>query len=492
MSGNFADSVSEIAAKWPDRTALVDVRLSLTYAELDSRVTQTANLIRSLGVTEGEIVGVGLSDTADHAVMLLATARSGAVILPMDNRWTLDEKARIAKQFGLARAFVDGGHDPIDGITTITIDDRWHADVALQPATGAFPHDPDQPLLLSMSSGTTGTPKGTLSTHRAQLGRAKGGVILSNDVILMATPLYFGGGRGFTLGGLATGATVIMLPPPFNAEKLVEAATANKATYLFLVPTQLRRLMQLPDTGALMFPMLRVLVSSGAILFPEERAEIMRRLAPNLINMYSSTEGGGISRLMPEDQGERAKSVGRVNTGVTVQIVDDNDKVLPIGHVGRIRQKSATLPDGFYNNPEETRIYFKDGWYYPGDLGRLDEDNYLYLAGRAKEMIIRGGVNIYPGEIEEPLLRLPQIHDCAAVAWPSRMMGEEIAVFVVRAQPIEAPEIIEHCRKLMSAYKVPRGIFFIDELPKNAHGKVVRKELVKFLPPIDQVQRAQG
>ena len=169
---------------------------------------------------------------------------------------------------------------------------------------------------------------------------------------------------------------------------------------------------------------------------------------------------------------------------MTVQIVDDDDRILPSGQVGRIRQQSPTVPDGFYRNPEETAKHFKDGWYYPGDLGRLDEDGFLYLVGRSKEMIIRGGVNIYPGEIEEPLLSLPQIHDCAAVAWKSPLMGEDIALFVVKASPITEAEVLDACRDILSAYKVPKQVFFIDELPKNAHGKVTRAALVSQLPPM--------
>jgi acyl-CoA synthetase (AMP-forming)/AMP-acid ligase II len=176
--------------------------------------------------------------------------------------------------------------------------------------------------------------------------------------------------------------------------------------------------------------------------------------------------------------------VGRVFAHVTLQIVDDADQPVPNGIVGRIRQKSPTVPSGFHNNPEETAKHFKDGWYYPGDLGRLDDDGFLYLAGRSKEMIIRGGVNIYPGEIEEPLLALPEIHDCAAIAWPSPLLGEEVALFVVRAAPITEQEVLAACREALTPYKVPRAVFFIDELPKNAHGKVTRAALLPLLPPI--------
>ena len=500
MLGNYADYIAVHARETPDKPALKDATHSLTYAELErwcihigaraeleSLVTRAALMLRARGVAAGEIVGVCLPDAAMHAVMLLAVARLGAIILPMDHRWTAVEAARIATQFALQRILLGPDREPPPGCQAIIVDARLIAATETLPAgdgAAEFPHDNTMPMLLSMSSGTTGMPKGPLSTHAAQIGRVLTGAIRQDDVVMMATPLYFGGGRGFTLGGLLRGATVVLLPPPFRPEALVAAIRSEQATYGFLVPTQMRRLLQLPDEGGLLLPSLRLLVSSGAVLYPEERAAIMRRLTPHLINLYSSTEGGSVAALLPDHQGEKARSVGRVYPHVTVQIVDADERVLPNGEIGRIRQRSPTVPDGFYNNPEETAKHFKDGWYYPGDLGWLDDDGFLYLAGRAKEMIIRGGVNIYPGEIEEPLLKLPRIHDCAAVAWASPLLGEEVALFVVPAGLITEEEVLAACREVLSPYKVPRQVFFIDELPKNAHGKVTRAALVGRLPAL--------
>ena len=486
MLGNFSDYLAVNASELSGKVALRDATGSMTYAELDTLVTRSARALRQRGVAPGEIVGVCLPDTAMHVAMLLAVARMGAVILPMDHRWTAAETVRIAAQFGLRRMVTAPGRETPRGVQGIGLDAGWDADVAGQPAVvcGSFPHDSTAPLLLSMSSGTTGTPKGPLSTHAAQIGRALAGAIRREDVVFMATPLYFGGGRGFSLAGIFRGATVVLHPPPFRAESLVAAMRDAGATYGFLVPTQMRKLLELPDDGGLLLPTLRLLISSGAVLYPEERAAIMRRLTPHLMNLYSSTEGGSVAALLPEHGGEKAKSVGKVFPHVTVQIVDDRDIVLRNGQVGRIRQTSPTVPEGFFNNPEETAKHFKDGWYYPGDLGRLDDDGFLYLAGRSKEMIIRGGVNIYPGEIEEPLLALPAVHDCAAVAWPSPVMGEEVALFVVRAAAISEDEVLTACRAVLSPYKVPKQVFFIEDLPKNAHGKVTRQALVAQLPPL--------
>jgi acyl-CoA synthetase (AMP-forming)/AMP-acid ligase II len=485
MLGNCTDYVTDHARATPAKVALRDASGSLTYAELDALVTRSALALRAKGVAMTEIVGVCLPDSIAQVVMLLAIARLGAVILPMDHRWRPEETARIAAQFAIQRMLLAPGRDPAPGVTPVHLDADWDAAVAAQPgATENFPHDNSMPLVLSMSSGTTGTPKGPLATHAMQITRALTGVITGDDVVMVATPLYFGGGRNFALSGVFRGGTVILRPPPCTPQDLVATALAERVTYTFLVPTQMRRLLELPDDGSLLFPTLRVLVSSGAVLYPAERAAVMRRLTPHLVNLYSSTEGGGVAMLLPEHAGEKADSVGKVFPHVSVQIVDAGDRPVPNGTIGRIRQKSPTTPAAFFNNPEQTAIHFKDGWYYPGDLGRLDDDGFLYLAGRSKEMIIRGGVNIYPGEIEEPLLAHPRIHDCAAVAWPSPLLGEEVALFVVPAGEITEAEVLDECRKRLSPYKVPKQVFLVDELPKNAHGKVTRAKLGARLPPM--------
>ena len=233
MLPNYAEYIAANARDIPDKVALRDASGELTYARLDALITQSALQLRARGVTSGEIVGVCLPDTAMHVVMLLAVARLGAVILPMDHRWTADEAARIAAQFRIARMLVAAGRETPPGIQGVPLDSAWHAAVARHPDIGAFPRDVNAPMLLAMSSGTTGTPKGPLSTHAAQIGRALAGLIRREDVVFMATPLYFGAGRGFSLAGLLRGATVVLYPPPFQPAGLAAVMQAEGATYGF-------------------------------------------------------------------------------------------------------------------------------------------------------------------------------------------------------------------------------------------------------------------
>jgi acyl-CoA synthetase (AMP-forming)/AMP-acid ligase II len=275
---------------------------------------------------------------------------------------------------------------------------------------------------------------------------------------------------------------VVLNPPPYKAEELARAINEREITSLFLVPTLLRRLLDVPRASTPLFPKLRLLINSGSSLYPEERRRIMAELSPNFYNFYSTTEGGGISLLRPEHPDEASMSVGRPVFGTEVQVVDHDHQLVPTGTVGRIRYRGGSVANSFHRNPEETAVAFHDGWYYPGDLGHFDANGFLYLTGRAKDMIIRGGINIYPAEIEETLLAHPAVTDAAVVAWPASERGEEVAAFVVRRSEVSEFELLEHCRQTLASYKLPKGIFFVDELPRSGMGKVLKPKLVDRLP----------
>jgi acyl-CoA synthetase (AMP-forming)/AMP-acid ligase II len=204
----------------------------------------------------------------------------------------------------------------------------------------------------------------------------------------------------------------------------------------------------------------------------------MARLCPGFINYYGSTEGGGVSVLMPHHGADKAASVGAAVFGVDVEIVDDGGSPRPPGEIGRIRYRGPGVADGFFRDSQASAAAFRDGWFYPGDLGRLDGDEFLHLAGRADDVIIRGGVNVYPAEIEETLLAHPWVRDAAVVGVPSAELGEEIAAFVVAAPETARETLIAHCRSRLAPYKVPASIEIIDELPRTALGKVIKSALV--------------
>jgi acyl-CoA synthetase (AMP-forming)/AMP-acid ligase II len=485
---NVCDGIFHNARRRPFHPAIVERGRTITYADLAALVAKTSGHLESIGVRPGDIVGVALGDDADHIVALLAVAWLGAVILPMDVRWTADEKRRIAEHFGARLVLVPDGGERISTVETVICDETWRRDVSAHDGKGAFVRRREQPLLLSLSSGTTGMPKGPLVTHGHTLHRLFIYTISLTfneaDRFMAATPLYFGGARYMTMAYLFMGATVVLYPAPYQAEELAGAVNEKLITSLFLVPTLLRRLLEMPKSSLPLFAGLRLLLSSGSSLYPQERRTIMRELCPHFFNFYSSSEGGGISLLRPEHPDAVSLSVGKVVFGAEVEIIDDQHRPVVAGTVGAIRYRGGSVAESYYRNPEESATAFRDGWYYPGDLGRFDADGFLYLTGRSKDMIIRGGVNIYPAEIEQTLATHPAVAEAAVVGWPSQERGEEVAAFVVCRTLVSEQDLLAHCRGSLAPYKIPRGIFILDQLPKSGLGKVLKPALVQRLPQL--------
>ena len=483
---NLADQLALHARQRPTKAALVHGEQVLDYRALDLAVRQRAAHLLDLGVQPGQMVGLALQDSIEHVLMLYAVARAGAVILPMDCRWKAAEQQRLAAHFEAAAVLVEPGA-AFEGARCVEADGAWAAAVARADAERAFP-DGDRGLTMSLSSGTTGRPKGPMVSHQKFFNRFwTHWVDLgfgSRETYLNATPLYFGGGRAFSMSTLYAGGTVVLCPPPYEPAELAAEVARSGATVLFLVPTLLRRL--LGSDAATLAPLLRLnsLVSSGSALSAQERVQIRSTLCPNFIEYYSSTEGGGISVLSGDDQLRHGDSVGRPVFGVEVQIVDEAHASVAPGTVGRIRYRGPAVADGFYRDPEASVEAFRDGWFYPGDLGCFNDEGYLFLKGRAKDMIIRGGINIYPQEVEATLSDHPAVAEAAVVGWPSREFDEEVAAFVLLIQPIAAAELRAWCREHLAPYKVPRQVFVVDELPRNSLGKVIKAQLVAQLPPL--------
>ena len=455
----------------PRQHALVTPAGAIDYRTLDGAVDALCHRLTADGVRPGTLVGLSLPDTPLHVVALLAVIRIGAVILPLDRRWTREERLGVVQRFGAAFVLSDESDGP----------EGWLCVGDAPPPPGprfeAQAVDPDAPMVLSLSSGTTGAPKGPQLSHRQLISRFMVYWIDiglgARDRFCVATPLFFGGGRAFALAMIYAGATICLFPPPFQPAELIRFVADANATAMFLVPTQLRRLLQEQHAGHA-FPQLRVLISSGSALYAAEAAAVRRSLSPNLYQYYASTEAGGVTLLAPDDFERHAASVGRPCFGVAVQVVDDADRPLAPGLTGRLRYRSPASPAQYHVG--DAAGAFRDGWFYPGDLAQFDADGFLTLQGRAKDMIIRGGVNIHPADIEQVLLDLPGVAEAAVTGVPSADLGEEIAAFVVAPTLTEA-DIAAACAARLARYKVPKYVVFLDALPKNSAGKIVKSAL---------------
>jgi acyl-CoA synthetase (AMP-forming)/AMP-acid ligase II len=486
LSGkNIALSLEENALRRGSHPAIIDGGKTTSYRELDGLVKRTSEHLKQQGAAEGAIIGVGLKDTSDHLVVNYAIARLGAIILPLDWRWTDAEKQNVCHFFGVAFVIVEEGMT-IEKLSCIELNIDWHSNVARQSENVACASGGARPVVLSLSSGTTGRPKGPMLTHDQFTARfVMQWVTLGfnqHDRYLSATPIYFGGGRSFTMGCLFSGSTVIMFPPPYEPEELVAAVVTHQATTLLLVPTLLRRLLQMPKGNRPLLAGLNRLLSTGAILHPDERDAVMSKLNPNFINYYGSTEGGGTSVLLPKHNGDAAHSVGEPIYQTDIQIVDENGHEKAVDEAGLIRYRSPGVSDSFYNDPDSSAEAFRDGWFYPGDIGKLDDEGLLYLVGRAKDVIIRSGINIYPAEIEQVLTSHPSVTDAVAVAWPHPDRGEDVAAFIVQDKAISEEELIDYCRENLASYKVPSCVIALEELPKTGLGKIIKSDLISQLP----------
>lgn len=342
------------------------------------------------------------------------------------------------------------------------------------------------PVTLSLSSGTTGRPTGSLVSHaelyERWIAQWVGIGFNGMDRFLLTTPLYFGAGRSFAMSFLAAGGTVIFAPPPISAQAVIAAANAHAITAMFLVPTQLRGLLDAWQGVAVALPTVRRLVTSGAAIAAHERRRIIDRLTPGLFDYYATSEGAGISILVPDEQLLHPDTVGRPAFRVEIEIVDEQARPAPPGTVGRLRYRGPGVSRRILDADGGLETS-RDAWYYPGDLALILPSGHIQLAGRAKDLIIRGGINIYPAEIEAVLSTHPAVAELSVFGIADAHLGEIVAAaLALRPGATLTPdEVQDFARAQLAPYKVPAKIVFVASLPRNSSGKVIRAELPKLL-----------
>ncbi len=477
---NLADALDIHARARPSHPALIEGNQELTHAQFAHRVRRMAAWLHGQALPAGQPVGVCLRDTTQHVVALYAMARAGIAILPMDVRWTVQEQCNVASHFGACLVLIEPDMALLPGLRCMQPGESDEVGIV-------FASDAKAPFVLSLSSGTSGRPKGPLIEHRHFLARFRTHWINlglnGRDRFICATPLYFGGGRTFAMSVLFSGGTLILKPPPCAPQDLITCVASEQATSLFLVPTQLRRLLALDDAALAPLQGLNLLFSSGAPLSPAERVAIRDRLCPRFFEYYASTEGGGISLLTPDDIATHGQTVGRPVFAVEVEVVDAQDRTLPPGETGLLRYRGPACATAYHCDSDASAEAFRQGWFYPGDLASLDADGFVTICGRQKDMIIRAGINIYPSDIEAALNAHPAVAESAVLGWPSRDFGEEIAAFVLLTAPCEPEALLAHVRALLPRPKWPRAVFVVSELPRNSGGKVLKRELSQRLTP---------
>lgn len=484
FGGNIVDVIGQHVVPLASRAAIIDSRRTIDYRDLHGLILRSASHLATFGVTNGQRVGLMLQDHADHLVMIFACTALGAVSVSLNWRGKIDEKQRFAEAFGLELIVGDPGVRAPARARTILLDEAWHAAVAATPPTVAMAAGPNTAFRILLTSGTTGKPKGVELTHAGGIAWAQSvnlALGLSGAHHHLSTlPLAFTGSLVFNLSLLLLGHTVELLPPLFTPQELIAKINAGGITGCVVVPTSLRRLLALaPDTGPL-FPALRYLVSAGAPLTPDERRAARQKLTLGFYDNYGASGAGPITFLAPDDIEARPDSVGRAAPLRQIEIVDDAGQAVPVGAIGRLRCKGVGVASRFCNDPADSATeLFEGGWYYPGELARIDGDGFVHIVGRTSDLIIRGGHNIYPSEVEQVLLGCSGVVEAAVVGRHNPEYGEDVLAFVRVIDGVSKQELFEACRRALTAHKVPVEIHFAADFPRNDAGKVLRAELLR-------------
>ena len=454
----------------PDRPALIFGESRRTHAELHEHASRLAATLAARGIAAGDRVALLLHNGLEFPETMLACHRLGACAVPINFRLTQNEIDYVLADSGAAVL--------VDGPTPL-------ADV---PAPQA-PIGPDDPALLCYTSGTTGRPKGAILTHANLVASTLSWIeemgATDEDVWLSGQPLFHIGGINGMLPFLALGATAIITPTTgFDPAAAVRLLERHAVTMCIFVPTQWDQVCALPQHTRLRVAMWGAAPASRTTL------ETLASTFPgvDIVSAYGQTEVSGATTLLKgPDATRKMGSVGRPMTGVELRVVDNELQDTGPGAVGEIVYRGPMVMHGYWNDPEATAEAFAGGWFHSGDLATRDADGYLRLVDRKKDMIVSGGENIYPAEVERVLREHDAVDDVAVVGVPHPRWGETPVAFVVGAD-VEVTELIEHCRHHLASYKKPSAIHFVEALPRNAAGKVLKRELRERL----SAQRTAG
>ena len=501
----LADITAHHAAATPDRPAIRVEGAVWRYAELHGRVLQTVALLRAMGVQPGDRVGWLALNHPDYVTLMCACFRLGAVLVAINARLVAREIAYILGDAGIDLIVSETAFLPLvedaraaTGLKSVILLDGGSSArpafaelVAAQVPDAAMPAiTPDDVALQLYTSGTTGFPKGALLSHRQLLGTIEKGRLTGDawgfwdgdDIALVAMPLFHIGGSGWALHALEAGATMVILPRP-DIAGIVETVARQRITRMFAVPAVLLAICQhLDSTPADLTSLTELYYGASPIPLDVLRRSMAAFPNAGFIQCYGATETcGTVVYLPPQDHdvagNARMRGCGKPFPGNDIRIVDADGNSLGPGQVGEICIRSVSVMTGYHRNPQATAKAVHDGWYRSGDAGYRDADGYLYIHDRVKDMIVSGGENIYPAEVENALHEHPAVLDCAVIGVPDTRWGEAVKAIIVAREPVSPEELIAFARTRIAGFKVPKSVDFIDVLPRNASGKILKKDL---------------
>ena len=493
----IAELVRAHAQAQPGRPALHDGEQALSYAALNAQMDRVAAALQRDGLVPGDSIAICATSSLRSAALFLGALRAGVVVAPLAPSVTRESLAAMLRDAGAKRLFVDRSAaelipDDMPAAHVIWLDDKlrgtpfsaWLAD------EGALPTPvevlPEWPFNIIYSSGTTGTPKGIVQSHGMRWVHVSRGLSYGygpDTRTLLSTPLYSNTTLVVFFPTLAFGGCVHLMAK-FDATRYATVAAAERITHTMLVPVQYQRLMALPDFDHHDLSAFQVKFCTSAPFHAALKADVLKRWPGALVEFYGMTEGGGTCILNAHEHPEKLHTVGQPASGHDIRLIDEDGTEMPEGETGEVVGHSPGMMTSYHGQPEKTR---EAEWFDPqgkrfirtGDVGRFDADGFLVLMDRRKDMVISGGFNVFPSDLEALLRQHPAVADVAVVGVPSEQWGETPVAFVVR-QPgtmVGDPELLAWHNERSAKTQRLSALNFVDELPRSAIGKVLKREL---------------
>jgi len=489
---NLAANLTASAEVLREKTALKLDDVEMSYGALDVASARLAALLRERGVGPGDRVGVMLPNVPEFAVVYYGVVRAGAVVVPMNVLlkerevafYLSDSGARMLFAWhGFAEAAEAGARGlPVECVFVMPGEFARLLSGA-RPEFALVERAADDTAVILYTSGTTGTPKGAELTHSNLSSNVAAVVRLhsfgENDVLLGALPLFHSFGQTCSMNAAVASGATLSLIPRFDAGRALDTIERDRATVFQGVPTMYSAMLHHPRRDAFDVSTLRVCVSGGASLPAEVLRGFEEEFGCTLLEGYGLSETSPVASSNRPDRERRPGSVGMPIEGVSMRIVDEDGADVPAGSRGEIVIRGPNVMKGYWRRPDATAEVMRDGWFRTGDVGVMDDDGYFFIVDRLKELIIRGGYNVYPREIEEVLYEHPAVREVAVVGVPDPELGEEVAAAVALKDgaAVDEESLREFVKARVAAYKYPRRISFFDELPKGPSGKIVKREI---------------
>jgi acyl-CoA synthetase (AMP-forming)/AMP-acid ligase II len=505
MEISLGEAITMTARNKPDAPSFVFADGSAhTFAQTNARVNRLASALTAQGVRRGDRLAVFSLDSHRYVEIVLAALKLGAVYVPLNYRLRRGEIDTLVKRAEPVAFFYDVRYaNLLEGLPEahpsirlfVPLNDEAEDGYEKLLATGTEDEPPviagDADVIgLAFTSGTTGLPKGVVQSQRMMKAIVTEQIIEyrlhPGEVRYSAAPTYHITGICQLLMGVAYG-TASVIVPQFSPRVTLDLMAADRVTSVFMVPTMISTVLGLPDVGDHAYDRLELMYYGAAAMSPNLLRRAMDTFRCDFLNAFGAgTEAGLQAVLTPEDhraalngRPELLGSIGKPAYGVALKIVDDDLNEVPPGEIGEIATRSDMVMDGYLEMPEETGRALRGGWFRAGDMGYLDRNGYLYLSGRKKDMIVRGGENIYPIEIESVLADHPAVAQCAVVGVADEHWSEIVRAWVTLrpGAAVTASELAAHCGQRLASYKVPAEFRFTDALPVNASGKILKREL---------------